>query len=84
MSSDTESLIDYRDVDGTRHNVSHYIDSIASVRNIRQEIEDTEWNEDLKKRIDNQKRQRKLAMQSLADEIQDLEEIEEEYRGENQ
>jgi len=84
VDEETLDLIDYRDVTGQRHNVSHYIDSIASVRNIRQEVEGRDWDEDLQNRIDNQIRQRKLAMQSLADEIQDLEEIEEEYGGENQ
>jgi len=83
MSPDTEDLIDYRDVVGQRHNVSHYIDSISHIRDILQEAEEDGWSENLKKRIDNQKRQRKLAMQSLADEIQDLEALEEQFGGEN-
>ena len=83
MCPDAEDIIDYRDVTGQRHNVSHYIDSISHIRNIQEEAEEDGWSEDLQKRIDNQKRQRKLAMQSLADEIQDLEEIEKEYGGEN-
>jgi hypothetical protein len=83
VSTKENDLIDYTDVDGTRHNVSHYIDSISTVRNIHQEIEDRGWDEDTEKRLENQKRQRKLAMQSLADEIQDIEEMEEKYGDEN-
>jgi len=83
LISDSNDLVDYRDIDGQRHNVSHYIDSVASVRNIQQEVESQEWDEDLQKRIDNQIRQRKLAMQSLADEIRELEALEEHSGGEN-
>lgn len=83
MSSEETGLIDYTDVDGQRHNVSHYLDSIGSIRNILQEAEEDGWNEKLKKRIENEKRQRKLAMQSLHDEIRDLEGIEEQFGGEN-
>jgi hypothetical protein len=83
LTSDLNILIDYRDIDGQRHNVSHYIDSVASVRNIQQEVESQAWDEDLQDRIDNQIRQRKLAMQSLADEIRELEALEEQHGGEN-
>lgn len=82
VDEETPDLVNYRDVDGQRHNVSHYHDSIGSIRNILQEAEEDGWSEDLQKRIDNEKRQRKLAMQSLADEIHELEEIEEQG-GEN-
>lgn len=83
MSSEDSDLIDYTDVDGQRHNVSHYLDSVGSIRRILQEVEQDGWSEDLQKRIDNEKRQRKLAMQSLADEIQDLEALEAQFGGEN-
>jgi hypothetical protein len=83
LTPDPNNLIDYRDVDGHRHNVSHYLDSIGSIRNILQEAEEDGWNENLEKRIENEKRQRKLAMQSLHDEICDLEGIEEQFGGEN-